>query len=76
MEQPKHLCFEWSPGENTRQVNIYLEALASGNTKIRIVEKEWNIDEPGARAAMSQTEGWTDFISCLKAYLYTGVRLR
>jgi len=47
-----------------------------GKTNIEITEDSFEENEEGIKRAMGQTQGWTDFICSLKAYLYTGINLR
>jgi hypothetical protein len=34
------------------------------------------MNEEGVQRTLEQTEGWTDFINCMRAYLEVGVQLR
>ncbi len=45
-------------------------------TNIEISESGFEMKKKENKKALLQTQGWTDFICSLKAYLYTGVNLR
>ncbi|MDP2884826.1 MAG: SRPBCC domain-containing protein [Ignavibacteria bacterium] len=70
------ILFEWTAsGINTR-VTIRLEAVGSDLTSVAITEDGWALDKHGVTRALQQTQGWTDFLCSLKAFLYTGINLR
>jgi len=75
VEKNKLIRFEW---EATGKPTITEIMLETGNNKtiVNISEGEWNNDEQGGIKAMQQTQGWTDFFDCLKAYLLFNVNLR
>ncbi len=45
-------------------------------TVVSITEKEMDMDDEGITWLMGNTEGWANFLACLKAYLEHGVNLR
>ena len=58
-------------------IQVLEEELASENqTLVKITESDWPSDFEGAKKCMGQTEGWTHFLCCLKAYLEYGINLR
>jgi uncharacterized protein YndB with AHSA1/START domain len=71
----EHIRFEWSASGHSAVVNMYFTA-KEDSTKIRITEGLFENSEEGIKKTMQQTQGWTDFICSLKAYLYTGINLR
>lgn len=76
IERNQQISFEWDASGTNALVNIILKAENKEVTFIRITEEEWSVDEKGIKSVLSQTQGWTDFICSLKAYLYTGINLR
>ncbi|MBI9036426.1 MAG: SRPBCC domain-containing protein [Bacteroidales bacterium] len=69
--------FEWNAiGGTASEVNITLEAIHDKHTNIQISESSFQLSQNDVQKAIEQTQGWTDFICCLKAYLYTGINLR
>jgi uncharacterized protein YndB with AHSA1/START domain len=57
-------------------VNINLKAIGKEATVVTITEKSRENDEEGIRWLKSNTEGWANFLACLKAYLEYGINLR
>lgn len=53
-----------------------LEPKKDGSTVVRITEKEMENDETGINWLKGNTEGWANFLACLKAYLEFGINLR
>jgi hypothetical protein len=43
---------------------------------VSITEKSRENDEAGIKWLMGNTEGWANFLACLKAYLEYGINLR
>ncbi len=72
----KKIQFEWEASGNKAQVIINFSEENKGKTNIEITEDSFEENEEGIKRAMGQTQGWTDFICSLKAYLYTGINLR
>ena len=48
----------------------------SNSTIVTITEKGRNNDEAGIKWLKGNTEGWANFLACLKAYLEYGINLR
>ena len=70
------VCFEWAASGVTARVDIMLEAIDSTTTSVKIVEDGWPLDKQGVARALGQTQGWTDFLCSMKAFLYAGIKLR
>ena len=70
------IVFSWEATGETTVVEISLEPCGESSTSVQIREHEWKINEPGVSKALQQTEGWTDFLCSLKAYLLFDVNLR
>lgn len=68
--------FRWSATGRERHVHIEFNKQSETSTKIFISEKGFGLNEKEVGLMMGQTEGWTDFLCSLKAYLYTGINLR
>ena len=49
---------------------------ANNSTLVSITEKSRENDEAGIKWLMGNTEGWANFLACLKAYLEYGINLR
>lgn len=76
VEKNKLIRFEWEATGKPTIAQISLESNGDNKTIVHITEGEWSSDEPGGTKAMQQTQGWTDFFDCLKAYLLLNVNLR
>jgi uncharacterized protein YndB with AHSA1/START domain len=76
IKQNELISFEWAASGITAQVSITLEAIDSKTTSVKIVEDGWPLDKQGVARALGQTQGWTDFLCSMKAFLYTGIKLR
>ncbi len=70
------IVFKWGASGNEAEVQISLSATKDNFTKVEITEKEFEATEDGIQKIMQQTQGWTNFICSMKAWLYTGVNLR
>lgn len=70
------ISFKWGASGYEKQVVIRLSKEENEKTKIQIEEGEFEMTEESVQKMLGQTQGWTDFICSLKAYLYTGINLR
>ncbi len=57
-------------------VEIKLEVQNDGSTVVRVNEHQMDFTPEGVKKALQQTEGWANFLACLKAYLEYGIQLR
>ena len=71
-----YISFDWSGGLANQLVEISLSSFGEGSTVIKITEHEMNNDEEGILIMMRQTEGWANFLACMKAYLEYNINLR
>ena len=76
VNKPKAISFEWGGSGKITYVYIQLEEKKEDLTSIEIGENSFDMNEADVQRALRQTQGWTDFICSLKAYLYTGINLR
>jgi uncharacterized protein YndB with AHSA1/START domain len=76
VKQNEMISFEWAASGVPAQVDIHVEAIDSNTTSVKIVENGWPLDKQGVARALGQTQGWTDFLCSMKAFLYTGINLR
>jgi uncharacterized protein YndB with AHSA1/START domain len=67
--------FAWSATGVPTKVTLLVEPAGSG-TKVTATEGPFALTDQGVARAMQQTEGWTHFLCCLKAYLMYGINLR
>ncbi|MFH1000265.1 MAG: SRPBCC domain-containing protein [Bacteroidota bacterium] len=73
VETYRSVSFVWDEGT---QVNINLEALPHKSTLVKVTEggKEYNVQN--LQWVIGNTEGWSNFLACMKAYLEYGIQLR
>ena len=76
VKENESIHFEWVASGILAKVQIILTSENENKTKIQIIEGNWEMNESGVKSALQQTQGWTDFICSMKAYLYTGINLR
>ena len=57
-------------------VEMTLTPRGTGSTVVRIAEKSRELDEAGLKWLQGNTQGWANFLACLKAYLEYGINLR
>jgi uncharacterized protein YndB with AHSA1/START domain len=76
VKKNKLIQFEWAASGVKAQVDMVLTAIDSKSTSITITEKSFIFDKAGVSKALQQTQGWTDFICSMKAFLYCGINLR
>lgn len=70
------ISFSWDIGEKELTVEITLIPQNNGSTLVKIIEKEMDNDQDGINWLKGNTEGWANFLACLKAYLEYGINLR
>jgi len=76
-EKDKMISFYWKGiDEAETLVEIILNPKEDNSTFVTITEKEMDNDEMGIKWLKSNTEGWANFLACLKAYLEYGINLR
>lgn len=70
------ISFLWSASGVETNVELKLESLDEGKTKVNVREVGWGCDEDGIKRYGQQTQGWVDMLNCMKAYLEFGINLR
>lgn len=76
--EDKSISFYWdgaTDGELTL-VEINLTAVEDGITLIAVTEKSKPNTEAGIKWLKNNTEGWANFLACLKAWMEYGIHLR
>ena len=76
IEKDKYISFYWEMDGIELFVEITLTHIEDNATLVRITEKSRQNDEAGIKWLMGNTEGWANFLACLKAYLEYGINLR
>ncbi|HAY35191.1 MAG TPA: SRPBCC domain-containing protein [Ignavibacteria bacterium] len=70
------ISFYWIIDGEELLTEIKLEAVNDDSTVVRISEKSMENNESGIKWLKGNTEGWANFLACLKAYLEFGINLR
>jgi hypothetical protein len=70
------VSFYWENSGNNLLVEIQLSDSINNSTLITITEKSMPLDEIGLQWLSGNSFGWSNFLSCLKAYLEYGINLR
>ena len=77
VEKDKYVSYYWNDMDGTETlVEMHLEEKEPGVTFVRITEKERTNDEAGINWLRRNTEGWANFLACMKAWLEYGINLR
>ena len=76
VEPDKYISYYWDDMEgNETKVEMNLQQMNDG-VFVKITEGEKENNEAGIKWLQSNTEGWANFLACLKAYLEYGINLR
>ncbi len=76
IEENKYISFYWKIDEDDLLVEITLNQKENNSTLVTITEKSKPYNEAGINWLKLNTEGWANFLACLKAYLEYGINLR
>ena len=76
IEPNNYISFYWEVDETELLVEITLKPGLNNATLVTITEKSRFNDEAGIKWLRGNTEGWANFLACLKAYLEYGINLR
>ena len=72
----QYISYYWESDHTELLVEISLEPVSNGDTLVTVTEKSRNNDPAGINWLKQNTEGWANFLACLKAYLDHGINLR
>lgn len=78
IEKDKYISFSWDGAMDGAQtlVEIVLQPVKKDITFISVTEKSKENNEAGIKWLKSNTEGWANFLACLKAWMEYGIHLR
>jgi uncharacterized protein YndB with AHSA1/START domain len=77
IEQDKYISYYWDDVDGKKLlVEMTLNPKPNNSTYVVVTEKSRNNDEAGIKWLKGNTEGWANFLACLKAYLEYGINLR
>lgn len=75
IKENEYVSFDWS-GEPNMLVEFFLQPQVDNSTVVKVVEHEMEKTDAGIKQMMQQTEGWANFLACLKASLEYNINLR
>ncbi len=75
IERYKYVSYYWGTPNDEKLVEINLSSYKD-STVVTVTEKSKNNDEAGIAWLKGNTEGWANFLACLKCYLEYGINLR
>ena len=73
IEANRSVSFVWDPDTVVR---IILDSQADGSTVVRVTEDGKSLNDKNIQWVISNSEGWANFLACMKAYLEYGIQLR
>lgn len=73
VETNRSVSFVW---DKDTIVIIKLEKQPDNSTVVKVTEDGKEYNEGNLQWAIGNTEGWANFLACMKAYLEYGIRLR
>ncbi len=77
IEENKYISYYWDGAEKRELfVEISFSEFENHSTIVTVTEKSMPNDEIGINWLKGNTEGWSNFLCCLKAYLDYGINLR
>ncbi|MES2373572.1 MAG: SRPBCC family protein [Bacteroidota bacterium] len=76
IETDKYISYHWDDHNHEQLVEITLVAKGNNDTHVTVTEKSRANDEAGIKWLKGNTEGWANFLACLKAWLEYGINLR
>ena len=72
----EYISYYWTVDGEELFVEMSLLAAKEDSTIVTVTEKSRDKDEAGLKWLMQNTEGWANFLACLKAWLEYGINLR
>ena len=76
VEKDKYVSFHWGEEGQELLVEITLASAENNSTLVNVSEKSRDNNEEGIKWLSGNSFGWSNFLTCLKAYLEYGINLR
>lgn len=76
VEAGKYVSYYWGEGGEQTLCEMTLEPKGENATLVTVTEKGRENNEAGIKWLKGNTEGWANFLACLKAYTEYGINLR
>jgi uncharacterized protein YndB with AHSA1/START domain len=76
--KPSYISYYWGSQEPGQEllVEMSITPYGNGHSVVTITEKSMDNNEAGINWLKGNTEGWANFLACLKAWMEYGVHLR
>ena len=76
--KPSYISYYWGSSEPGVEllVEFAIAPYGNGHSVVTVTEKSMDNNEAGINWLKGNTEGWANFLACLKAWLEYGVHLR
>lgn len=72
----EYISYTWDQAGIDLNVEVRLESLKDGSTIVHISEQASDPEKLGIDWLKGNTEGWANFLACLKAFVEYGINLR
>lgn len=73
----KRVAFSWPAYKANYDVNCVFEfEEIDGKTKVTVTEEGWKTDDEGITSSLANSEGWTNMLAYMKAWVQHGIDLR
>jgi uncharacterized protein YndB with AHSA1/START domain len=76
IQRDSYIAFNWDMDNTELLVEMTLVPKGNNSTVVTVTEKGMENNEAGLKWLKGNTEGWANFLACLKAYLEYGINLR
>ncbi|MGY5848647.1 SRPBCC domain-containing protein [Salegentibacter sp. HM20] len=76
LREAEFISFTWEMEGRELLIEIHLEPRENNSCLVKISEKAMPNDQTGINWLKGNTEGWANFLACLKAWLEYGINLR
>lgn len=76
IEKDRFISYYWMIDDIELLVEMTLTEKENNSTLVSITEKSMENDEKGLKWLSGNSFGWSNFLSCLKAYVEYGINLR
>lgn len=76
VEKDRFVSFWWESDGIDLLVEMTITPRSAASTVVHITEKSREPDEAGLKWLQGNTQGWANFLACLKAWVEYGINLR
>lgn len=76
IRKDEYISYHWDNQGKEQLVEMILAQKENNSTLVTVFEKSMENNEAGIKWLKGNTEGWANFLACLKAWLEYGINLR